>query len=169
MSLKEIIPQKLKEKFQNTEFEISVYRDELTIKFDQNNILKVCEFLKSEPELEFLLCEDITAVDWAKRKNRFTVVYHLFSLKNNFRLRLKADAAESESSTGEIKWSIDSVTSIWQAANWQEREAYDMYGIYFNNHPDLRRMYMPEEFEYYPLRKDFPLMGIPGSLSLPNK
>ena len=169
MSLKEIIPQKLKEKFQNTEFEISVYRDELTIKFDQNNILKVCEFLKSEPELEFLLCEDITAVDWAKRKNRFTVVYHLFSLKNNFRLRLKADASESESSTGEIKWSIDSVTSIWQAANWQEREAYDMYGIYFNNHPDLRRMYMPEEFEYYPLRKDFPLMGIPGSLPLPKK
>ncbi|HLG32966.1 MAG TPA: NADH-quinone oxidoreductase subunit C, partial [Ignavibacteriaceae bacterium] len=92
MSLKEIIPQKLKEKFQNTEFEISVYRDELAIKFDQKNILKVCEFLKLEPELEFLLCEDITAVDWAKRKNRFTVVYHLFSLKNNFRLRLKADA-----------------------------------------------------------------------------
>jgi len=162
MSLKEIIPQKLKEKFQNTEFEISVYRDELTIKFDQKNILKVCEFLKSEPELGFLLCEDITAVDWAKRKNRFTVVYNIFSMKHNFRLRLKADVDESDCA-------IDSVSSVWQAANWQERETYDMYGIKFTNHPDLRRMYMPEEFEYHPLRKDFPLMGIPGSLPLPKK
>jgi NADH-quinone oxidoreductase subunit C len=169
MSLKEIIPQKLKEKFQNIEFEISDYRDELTIKFDQKYIVEICKYLKSEPELEFILCADITAVDWATRKNRFTIVYNLFSLKNNFRLRLKADAAESENSNGENKWTIESVTSVWQAANWQERETYDMYGIHFNNHPDLRRMYMPEEFEYHPLRKDFPLMGIPGSLPLPKK
>ena len=169
MNLKEIIPQKLKEKFQNTEFEISDYRDELTIKFDQKYIVEICKYLKSEPELEFILCADITAVDWATRKNRFTIVYNLFSLKNNFRLRLKADAAEAENSNGETKWTIESVTSVWQAANWQEREAYDMYGIHFNNHPDLRRMYMPEEFEYHPLRKDFPLMGIPGSLPLPKK
>ena len=169
MNLKEIIPQKLKEKFQNIEFEISDYRDELTIKFDQKYIVEICKYLKSEPELEFILCADITAVDWATRKNRFTIVYNLFSLKNNFRLRLKADAAETENSNGENKWTIESVTSVWQAANWQEREAYDMYGIHFNNHPDLRRMYMPEEFEYHPLRKDFPLMGIPGSLPLPKK
>ena len=167
MNLKEIIPQKLKEKFQNIEFEISDYRDELTIKFDQKYIVEICKYLKSE--LEFILCADITAVDWATRKNRFTIVYNLFSLKNNFRLRLKADAAEIENSSGETEWNIDSVTSVWQAANWQEREAYDMYGIHFNNHPDLRRMYMPEEFEYHPLRKDFPLMGIPGSLPLPKK
>jgi len=169
MNLKEIIPQKLKEKFQNIEFEISDYRDELTIKFDQKYIVEICKYLKSEPELEFILCADITAVDWAARKKRFTIVYNLFSLKNNFRLRLKADAAETENSNGETKWTIESVTTVWQAANWQEREAYDMYGIHFNNHPDLRRMYMPEEFEYHPLRKDFPLMGIPGSLPLPKK
>ena len=69
----------------------------------------------------------------------------------------------------ESECNIDSVTSVWKTANWHERETYDMYGIIFNNHPDLRRMYMPEEFEYYPLRKDFPLMGIPGSLPLPKK
>jgi NADH-quinone oxidoreductase subunit C len=162
MDLKTLIPQKLKEKFPSTEIEVSDYRDELTIKFDKKNIVDVCFFLKSDAELEFVWCSDITAIDWATRKNRFTVVYNIFSMKHNFRLRLKADVDESDCA-------IDSVSSIWKAANWQERETYDMYGIKFNNHPDLRRMYMPEEFEYYPLRKDFPLMGIPGSLPLPKK
>lgn len=162
MDLKILIPQKLKEKFQSTEFEVSDYRDELTIKFDKKNIVDVCLFLKSDSDLEFVWCSDVTAIDWATRKNRFTVVYNIFSMKHNFRLRLKCDVDESYCS-------IDTVSSVWQAANWQERETYDMYGIKFNNHPDLRRMYMPEEFEYHPLRKDFPLMGIPGSLPLPKK
>jgi NADH-quinone oxidoreductase subunit C len=162
MDLKTLIPQKLKEKFPSIEIEVSDYRDELTIKFDKKIILDVCSFLKSDAELEFAWCSDITAIDWATRKNRFTVVYNIFSMKHNFRLRLKCDVDESDCS-------IDSVSSVWKAANWQERETYDMYGIKFNNHPDLRRMYMPEEFEYYPLRKDFPLMGIPGSLPLPKK
>ncbi|MBI1806028.1 MAG: NADH-quinone oxidoreductase subunit C, partial [Ignavibacteria bacterium] len=64
---------------------------------------------------------------------------------------------------------VPSVSHVWSTANWHERETYDVYGIIFDGHPDLRRMYMPEEFEYYPLRKDFPLMGIPGSLPLPRK
>jgi len=75
--------------------------------------------------------------------------------------RIKVDVEETEN--------IESVSSVWKTANWHERETYDMYGITFKNHPDLRRMYMPEEFEYHPLRKDFPLMGIPGSLPLPKK
>jgi NADH-quinone oxidoreductase subunit C len=162
MDLKTLIPQKLKEKFPSVDFEVSDYRDELTIKFDKKFVLELCKFLKSDSELEFNWCSDITAVDWATRKNRFTVVYNIFSMKHNFRLRLKADVEESDGT-------IDSVSSVWKAANWQERETYDMYGIKFNNHPDLRRMYMPEEFEYHPLRKDFPLMGIPGSLPLPKK
>lgn len=162
MDLKTLIPQKLKEKFPTVGFEVSDYKDELTIKFDKKLIVEVCSFLKSDPDFEFIICSDITAVDWATRKNRFTVVYNIFSIKHNFRLRLKADVDD-----GDCK--IDSVTSVWRAANWQERETYDMYGIKFNNHPDLRRMYMPEEFEYHPLRKDFPLMGIPGSLPLPKK
>ena len=162
MNLRELIPQKLKDKFPSVEFELTDYRDELTIKFDKKLVVEVCSFLKSDSELEFIWCSDVTAIDWATRKNRFTVVYNIFSMKHNFRLRLKADVDESDCS-------IDTVSSIWKSANWQEREAYDMYGIKFNNHPDLRRMYMPEEFEYYPLRKDFPLMGIPGSLPLPKK
>ena len=162
MDLKELIPQKLKANFPLVDFEVSDYKNELSIRFDKKYVVEVCSFLKSDPELEFILCSDITAVDWATRKNRFTVVYNIFSLKHNFRLRLKADVDESDCS-------IDSVTSVWRAANFQERETYDMYGIKFNNHPDLRRMYMPEEFEYHPLRKDFPLMGIPGSLPLPKK
>ena len=162
MDLKALIPQKLKEKFTSVEFELSDYKDELTVKFDKKYIVEVCAFLKSDSELEFKLCSDVTAIDWATRENRFTVVYNIFSLKNNFRLRLKADVDESDCS-------IDSVTKVWQASNWQERETFDMYGIKFKNHPDLRRMYMPEEFEYHPLRKEFPLMGIPGSLPLPKK
>lgn len=162
MEFKELIQQRLKDKFSNLNFELSEFRDELTFKFNKENIVEVCNFLKHDPEMEFVLCEDITAVDWAKRKDRFSVVYHIFSLKNNIRINLKADVDETDCN-------IDSVTSVWKTANWQEREVYDMYGIKFNNHPDLRRMYMPEEFEHYPLRKDFPLTGIPGSLPLPKK
>lgn len=162
MLSQEIILQKIKTHFPELSFTHNVYRDELTLIFNKENIVEVCRFLKEDSELQFKLCEDITAVDWARRKNRFTVVYHIFSLAYNFRLVLKADVDESDCS-------IDSISSVWKTANWHEREVYDMYGIFFNNHPDLRRMYMPEEFEYHPLRKDFPLMGIPGSLSLPKK
>jgi NADH-quinone oxidoreductase subunit C len=162
MEFKELILQKLKEKFPQVNFVESEYRGELTVTLPKENIVDVCSFIKTDTDLEFVYCEDITAVDWAKRTNRFTVVYHIFSMKHNFRICLKTDVDEKDCV-------IDSVSSVWKAANWQERETYDMYGIKFNNHPDLRRMYMPEDFEYHPLRKDFPLMGIPGSLSLPKK
>ncbi len=162
MDIKDLLKSKLQENFSEVTFDFSEYKNEFVIKIDKQFVTSICSFLKTNSELEFLLCEDITAVDWASRKNRFTVVYHFFSFRNNIRIVLKADVDESDCS-------IDSVSSVWQAANWQERETYDMYGIKFNNHPDLRRMYMPEEFEYYPLRKDFPLMGIPGSLPLPKK
>ncbi|MEO8398335.1 MAG: NADH-quinone oxidoreductase subunit C [Ignavibacteriaceae bacterium] len=162
MEIKELLVQKLKEKFPEINFEVQEYRGDLSISFDKKNIVEVCTFLKDDAELKFLLCEDVTAIDWAKRQNRFTMVYHIYSFINKFRLRLKADVDESDCK-------IDSVTSVWKTANWHERETFDMYGISFNNHPDLRRMYMPEDFEYHPLRKDFPLMGIPGSIPLPKK
>lgn len=162
MDFKELITQRLTEKFPEIDFDITDYKDQLAISFNKQYIVTVSNFLKSQDELEFKLCEDITAVDWARRKNRFTVIYHIFSLKLNSRIRLKIDIDESDCK-------IESVSSVWKTANWHERETYDMYGISFNNHPDLRRMYMPEEFEYHPLRKDFPLMGIPGSLPLPKK
>ena len=162
MEFKDQVVIKLKEEFPKYNFETAEFRNELTVKLDKKNIIKVCQFLKEDDDLQFKLCEDVTAIDWARRTDRFTVVYHIFSLKHNFRLRLKADVDESDCS-------IDTVSSVWKSANWAEREAYDMYGIKFKGHPDLRRMYMPEEFEYHPLRKDFPLTGIPGSLPLPKK
>jgi NADH-quinone oxidoreductase subunit C len=165
MNLRELIPQKLQEKFPLVKFEFVDYRGDLSVQFDKEHIINIGRFLKEDSELEFRLCEDVTAIDWAERKNRFTVVYHIFSLKHNFRLRLKVPLIGIE----ESDYNIDSVTIVWKGANWMERETYDMFGIKFNNHPDLRRMYMPEDFQYYPLRKDFPLMGIPGSLPLPKK
>lgn len=162
MDLKELITQKLKGKFPEVEFEFSDYREQFAVTFNKKIIADVASFLRDDDELQFKLCEDVTAIDWARRKNRFTVVYHIMSLKLNSRIRLKADVDETDCS-------IESVSSVWKTADWHERETYDMYGIIFNNHPDLRRMYLPEEFEYFPLRKEFPLMGIPGSFSLPKK
>jgi len=160
--MKEKILNKLNEKFPGEKFEAVEFRDELSISVNPQKIVEVCLLLKEDSELQFKQCTDVTAIDWAERKNRFTVVYNLYSFQNSFRLRLKANLPDNECA-------IDSVSSVWKSADWYEREAYDMYGIIFKNHPDLRRMYMPEEFEYHPLRKDFPLMGIPGSLPLPQK
>lgn len=160
MELKNLIIEKIKN-LSETAFENeSEFRGDLTLTINENHIVEVCGLLKKDTQLKFELLKDITAIDWSTRKNRFTLVYHIFSFQNNFELCLKCNIAKEE---------IDSVTSIWRGANWYERETYDMYGIKFRNHPDLRRMYMPEEFEYYPLRKEFPLMGIPGSIPLPNK
>ena len=160
--MKEIILNQLSASLPNIQVETSEFKDELTLQVQKKDVIDVCKVLKNDNELKFILCEDVTAIDWSRRKNRFTVVYHLFSLKNKFRLVVKADVDESDCN-------IDTVSSVWRSANWHERETYDMYGIHFNNHPDLRRMYMPEEFEYHPLRKDFPVLGIPGSLALPKK
>lgn len=160
--MEQIILNQLKAHLSNVQVETTQFRDELTIQVQKKDVVEVCKLLKQNDELKFLVCEDVTAIDWARKQDRFTVVYHLFSMKNKFRLVVKSDVDESDCS-------IDSVSSVWRAANWQEREVYDMYGIKFNNHPDLRRMYMPEEFEYHPLRKDFPVIGIEGSLPLPKK
>ncbi len=160
MELEKLIIEKLNNINKDFIYETSDFRGDFSITVPEEHILKIAEVLKNDNDLKFDLIEDITAIDWARRKNRFTVVYHVFSLKNNFRLRIKVNL-EGER--------IDSVTPVWSGANWYERETFDMYGIEFLNHPDLRRMYMPEEFEYYPLRKDFPLQGIPGSLPLPEK
>jgi NADH-quinone oxidoreductase subunit C len=160
--VKEIILNQLRASLPNVQVETSEFKDELTLQVQKKDIVDVCKVLKNDSELKFVHCEDVTAIDWARRKNRFTIVYHIFSLKNKFRLVVKADVDESDCN-------IDTVSSVWRSANWPERETYDMYGIHFNNHPDLRRMYMPEEFEYHPLKKDFPVLGIPGSLPLPKK
>lgn len=160
MQFKELIVEKLKNQFSDAIIEITNFRDDLTFVVTKEKIVEFCKYLNEDNELQFIMCKDITAIDWATRKKRFTVVYHIYSFKNSFNLRIKVNLDEEP-------WQINTVTTVWQSANWYERETYDMYGIIFVNHPDLRRMYMPEGFQYHPLRKDFPVIGIPGSLPLP--
>lgn len=160
MDVKELITNKVKEKFGDAVVEVSDFRDDLSITISKDKIVELAKFLKEEDDFQFVMCKDVTAIDWATRKNRFTTVYHVYSFKINYTLRIKANIANNPPE-------IESVTPVWRSAEWYERETFDMYGIKFTNHPDLRRMYMPEGFEYNPLRKDFPVLGIPGSLPLP--
>jgi len=162
MNTKELIVEKVKEKFGESVEEITDFRDDLSITIKKDQIVHLGKFLKDDPDLQFIMCKDVTAIDWATRKKRFTTVYHIYSFKLNYSLRLKSNIDDDPPT-------IETVSSVWQSANWYERETWDMYGIKFVSHPDLRRMYMPEGFEHHPLRKDFPLLGIPGSLPLPNK
>jgi len=162
MDIKDLIKNKVNESFGNFVEEVSDFRDDLSITIKKEKIVELARFLKNENDLQFIMCKDVTAVDWATRKKRFTTVYHVYSFKLNYTLRIKAIIDNDPPS-------IESVSPVWRSAEWYERETYDMYGIKFINHPDLRRMYMPEGFEYHPLRKDFPVLGIPGSLPLPKK
>jgi NADH-quinone oxidoreductase subunit C len=128
----------------------------------KERIAEICRFLKEDAELAFDFLADLCGIDMYTSTKRFGVIYNLYSIKNKFRFRMKTFTEEENPK-------VPTVTNVWGTANWHERETYDMFGIIFEGHPDLRRMYMPEEFEYHPLRKDFPLMGIPGSLTLPKK
>jgi len=162
MDVKELIVGKVKEKFDSAVEDVSDFRDDLCLTIKKDQIAVVGKFLKDDPDLQFVMCKDVTAIDWATCKKRFTTVYHIYSHKLNYTLRLKANIDDDPPT-------VETVTGIWRSADWYERETFDMYGIKFLNHPDLRRMYMPEGFEYHPLRKDFPVLGIPGSLPLPKK
>lgn len=150
-----------------TDFKVYEFREQLTVTVPKEHIVAVCTELRDNEQTKFEQVRDITGVDWLREENRFEVTYMLYSLNFKHRLRLKVEVDESN-------LVVPSVYSVWQAANWYERETYDMYGIKFSDHPDLRRFYMPEDYAdpesgeaIYPLRKDFPLMGIPDSLPLP--
>ncbi len=136
----------------------TVFRNELTIQIKKSAIKDVCFFLRDKHGFNY--CVDILGADRFTEENRFEVVYNLMNLSTKTRLRLKVQVDENDNH-------LPSVVSVWPAANWFERETYDMIGVVFDGHPDLRRMYMPEDFEYHPLRKDFPLIGVPGSIPLP--
>jgi NADH-quinone oxidoreductase subunit C len=138
------------------------YRGDLTVVVKKESIAKVAKTVRDDPALAFELVIDVLGVDMSRPENRFEVVYVLYSIAGKRHLRLKVMVDE-----GDLV--VPSVTGVWPGANWHERETFDMFGIRFEGHPDLRRLYMPEEFEYYPLRKDFPLLGIPDSLPLPRR
>lgn len=129
--------------------EISVQFGEEIISIDKKSLLDIAKFLVKDP-YAFTMLLDLTCVDYEDQKERFQMIYHFFSIKHNLRLRLKASLTQED-------LSVDSMTSLWKNANWLEREVFDMFGVHFNGHPDLRRIFMYDGFEGYPLRKDYPL------------
>jgi NADH-quinone oxidoreductase subunit C len=126
-------------------------RSELTLVVRASAIVRVLSFLRDEPSLQFRQLIDLCGVDYPEREQRFDVVYHLLSLHHNQRLRVTVQTDEAVP--------VPSVVGVFQNADWFEREAWDMYGIFFSDHPDLRRLLTDYGFEGYPLRKDFPLTG----------
>lgn len=150
--------QSLQAKFGSAIREITEFKGETTLLVEKDIIVDICRALKDEHGFNY--CADICGADRFAEEERFEVIYNITNLEKRLRIRLKVRV-------GEENPVVPSVTSVWKAADWHERETYDMYGVRFDGHPDLRRMYMPEDFEYYPLRKDFPLIGVPGSIPLP--
>ncbi len=129
----------------------AVANDELTVQARSDQIVKVLTFLRDDPDCRFRTLVDICGVDWPQREKRFDVVYHLLSMHLNQRIRVKAELDEETP--------IPSVTGVFSAAGWFERELWDMFGIMVSDHPDLRRILTDYGFEGHPLRKDFPLSG----------
>ena len=152
--------EKVKREFQNAILDLSEEFGELTLVVRKDSAYDILECLRNDADLSYDFLVDVTAVDYSQMEDvltkydyaRFMVVYHLYSYKTGDRLRIKTPVHEKE-------LSVRSVVSLWKGAAWLEREAYDMFGITFENHPDLRRILMPDDFEGYPLRKDYPLRG----------
>ena len=149
----------LTENFSDKLIEVYQSTGSTFVRVEADAIVEICKYLKEKQHYIFLC--DVFGNDRYTTDERFEVVYNMMNLRTQTRLFVKV-RVEEENPT------VDSVTSVWKAAGWNEREVYDMFGIKFENHPDLRRIFMPEDFEYYPLRKEFPLLGIPGSIELPN-
>ena len=128
-----------------------IVRGELILWTGRAAIVRVLTYLRDDPRLLFKQLVDLCGVDYPDRPERFEVVYNLLSLKHNRRIRVKVTTDENEP--------VPSVTSVFSAANWYERETWDLFGVYFSDHPDLRRLLTDYGFEGHPLRKDFPLTG----------
>ncbi|MFM7775255.1 MAG: NADH-quinone oxidoreductase subunit C [Candidatus Kapaibacterium sp.] len=151
------------------EAQTTTHHGQHTITVNTSDLVDVLREVRDHPRTRFEQLLDVTAIDWLdKRTPRYEVVYFLYSISNKDRIRIKTGVSESA-------MHVPSVVSLWESANWYERETYDMYGITFDGHPDLRRFYMPEDYvdpvsgeALYPLRKDYPLMGIPGAAPIPD-
>jgi len=155
MSAKQLA-KKLKQQFEEVVSEAAEFRGELTLEVsDASQIAEVCRFAKEAMGFDFLV--DLTTIDNDDNAPRWTAVYHMYGYGHGCHLRLKTSVSEEASE-------FPTVSAVWRTANWHEREAYDMMGIRFAGHPDLRRILMWEGYPYYPLRKDFPLAGKPSEV-----
>jgi NADH-quinone oxidoreductase subunit C len=132
--------------------EVIEFRDETTVVVPRQHFLAACQFLASESSLRFNFLSDIVTTDQFPLEPRFEVNYHLLALERRDRIRLKVKLSGNDPS-------LASVTSVWPGANWHERENYDLFGIQFEGHPDLKRILMPDDWEGHPLRKDYPVEG----------
>ena len=137
--------------------QVSYWVGDWTIIILASSLLDVASYLKTSDDGSFDYCSDVTATDWPPREKRFDVVYCLYSTRRRHRLRVKVQVGEGEP--------LSSVTGIWSAANWLEREVWDMFGVNITGHPDLRRILMPDGWQGHPQRKDYPLEG-PGEFLL---
>jgi NADH-quinone oxidoreductase subunit C len=127
-------------------------RDEMTIVVERSAIREACALLRDDSQAAFNFLSDITCVDWYPSEPRFEVIYHLLSMSNKERIRLKVRLNSSSPV-------VESLTSVWPGANYFEREVFDLFGVRFTGHPYLRRLLMPEDWEGHPLRKDYPVEG----------
>jgi len=132
--------------------EAILFRGELTLLIPCEHLVRVAEFVRSDAELQFTFLSDITAVDRFPIEPRFELNYHLLAIERRERLRLKIRVVGKDPV-------VPSVTPVWPTANWHEREAFDLFGVRFEGHPDLQRILMPDDWEGYPLRKDYPVEG----------
>jgi NADH-quinone oxidoreductase subunit C len=147
--------QALQSRFADAIEDVVTFRDEITVVVHKDAVHQALQFLRDDPALRYDMLIDLTGVDWRVRMPRFDVVYQLYSTDNRHRLRVKSGVNALERGD-----SIPTASDLWASANWLERECYDMFGINFADHPDLRRILMPEDWnEGYPLRKDYPLRG----------
>jgi len=153
--LQEILRNKMSEYFGDKVYSITIAHGELVMVVDRAIIVPVCKLLRDDPDFQFDFLSYVTAIDWSamKKEPRYEVIYQLLSLKKTHRMRVKAGVPDSDPS-------IETVCDVWQGANWMERETFDMFGIIFRNHPDLRRILMPDDWDGHPLRKEFPLGGV---------
>lgn len=152
MSEENLTVQKLKQRFDNTILDVATFRDDTTVTVRREDILAVNRFLRDEVELRYNYLVDLCGVDNLGSEPRFMLVYHLYSYRRNERIRIKAGVPEEDCT-------IASMTPLWKGANWLEREAYDMFGIKFEGHPNLVRILNTDDFDGHPLRKDFPVKG----------
>ena len=142
--------QQLQEKFASAILDVREFRGEVTVTIRKESVVDVCRLLRDS--LGYNLLTDVTAVDYPGKESRFMVVYNLYSIPSKERLRIKAPVTEGDCC-------IDSLTVLWNSANWLEREVWDLMGIEFTGHPDLRRILMTDDWVGHPLRKDYPLQG----------
>ena len=138
---------------------ISYWVGDWTVIAEASRILDVTKHLRDAPDAAFDMCSDVTATDWPPRAERFDVIYALYSTRYRHRIRVKVKVGENQPHP--------SVSGIWPGANWLEREIYDMFGVNFTGHPDRRRILMPDDWQGFPQRKDYPLEG-PGELLMEN-